>query len=144
MNGESVVDPQAKGSMTTSLVCLKFPLSIFDRDFVIELVCLPLSGLDVILGMNWMECNYVHINSYNKSLRFSTLDEEEEIGLLSARQLREFVKNEVHVVREFCEFFPDEIPDGPPEREIELAIDLVPGTRTISMAPYRMSASELA
>ena len=31
----------------------------------------------------------------------------------------------------------------PPEREIEFAIDLVLGTRPVSMAPYRMSASEL-
>ena len=48
------------------------------------------------------------------------------------------------VVKEFPEVFPDEIPDVPPEREVEFAIDLVPGTKPVSMAPYRMSASELA
>ena len=53
--------------MTTYFVCLKCPLSIFDIDFVVDLVCLPLRGLDVILGMNWLEHNYVHINCYNKS-----------------------------------------------------------------------------
>ncbi|XP_058775257.1 uncharacterized protein LOC131649513 [Vicia villosa] len=52
MNGEMVVEVLAKGSVTTSLVCLKCPLSIFDRDFAVDLVCLPLAGLDVILGMN--------------------------------------------------------------------------------------------
>ncbi|GAU40543.1 hypothetical protein TSUD_367090 [Trifolium subterraneum] len=31
----------------------------------------------------------------------------------------------------------------PPEREVEFSIDLVPGSNPISMAPYRMSASEL-
>jgi len=31
-----------------------------------------------------------------------------------------------------------------PEREVEFLIDLVPGTKPVSMAPYRMSASELA
>ena len=30
------------------------------------------------------------------------------------------------------------------EREVEFSIDLVPGTKPVSMAPYRMSASELA
>jgi len=45
---------------------------------------------------------------------------------------------------EFPEVFPDEIPDVPPEREVEFSIDLVPGTKPVSMAPYRMSASELA
>jgi len=32
----------------------------------------------------------------------------------------------------------------PPEREVEFYIDLVPGTKPVSMTPYRMSASELA
>jgi len=48
------------------------------------------------------------------------------------------------VVNELPEVFPNEIPDVPPEREVEFSIDLVPGTKPVSMAPYRMSASELA
>ena len=47
-------------------------------------------------------------------------------------------------MNEFPEVFPDEIPDVPPAREVEFSIDLVPGTKPVSMAPYRMSASELA
>ncbi|XP_058774497.1 uncharacterized protein LOC131648787 [Vicia villosa] len=162
MNGEMVVEVPAKGSVTTSLVCLKCPLSIFDREFAVDLVCLPLAGLDVILGMNWLEYNYAHINCYNKTVRFSTA-EEEEAGLVSSKQVRQLLKEEVEmfslmatlsiknqniidelpVVREFPEVFPDEIPDVPPERGIEFTIDLVPGTKPVSMAPYRMSASEL-
>lgn len=75
MSGEMVVETPASGSVTTSLVCLKCPLSIYDRDFVVDLICLPLSGMDVILGMNWLEYNYVHINCYRKSVRFSTPEE---------------------------------------------------------------------
>ena len=50
----------------------------------------------------------------------------------------------MQVVCEFPEVFPDEIPDLPPEREFEFSIDLVPGTKPVSTATYRMSASELA
>jgi hypothetical protein len=32
----------------------------------------------------------------------------------------------------------------PPERKVELSIDLVPCTKPVTMAPYRMSAVELA
>ncbi|XP_058725975.1 uncharacterized protein LOC131597286 [Vicia villosa] len=39
-------------SVVTSLVCLNCPLTIFDRDFGVDLICLPLSNLDVILGMD--------------------------------------------------------------------------------------------
>jgi len=52
MNGEMVVETPAKGSVTTSLVCLRCPLSMLGRDFEVDLVYLPLSGMDVILGMN--------------------------------------------------------------------------------------------
>jgi len=53
------------------------------------------------------------------------------------------VIDKLQVVCEFPEVFLDEIPDVPPEREVEFPIDLVPGTKPVSMAPYRMSASEL-
>ena len=47
------------------------------------------------------------------------------------------------VVQEFPEVFPENITELLPEREVEFAIDLVPGTSPISIAPYRMSASKL-
>ncbi|MCI41803.1 RNA-directed DNA polymerase (Reverse transcriptase), partial [Trifolium medium] len=50
---------------------------------------------------------------------------------------------ELPVVNEFPEVFPEEISDVPPKREVEFTIDLVPGAGPISMAPYRMSALEL-
>ncbi|MCI84591.1 cellular nucleic acid-binding protein, partial [Trifolium medium] len=50
---------------------------------------------------------------------------------------------ELTVVCEFPEVFLGDVSDAPPEREVEFSIDLVPGTGPISMAPYRMSASEL-
>jgi len=80
MNGEMVVETPAKGSVTTSLVCLKCPLSIFGRDFTVDLVCLPLSGMDVILGMNWLEFNYVHINCFSKTVRFLLPKKKEKLS----------------------------------------------------------------
>ena len=50
---------------------------------------------------------------------------------------------EFPVVCGFPEVFPDDFSGLPPVREVEFSIDLVPGTRPVSMAPYRMSASEL-
>ena len=48
------------------------------------------------------------------------------------------------IVREFPEVFPEDICQLPSEREVEFAIDLVPGSSPISIAPYRMSSVELA
>ena len=47
------------------------------------------------------------------------------------------------VVQEFPDVFPKELPGLPPEREIEFAIKVAPGTKPISKAPYRMSLTEL-
>lgn len=43
----------------------------------------------------------------------------------------------------FLEVFRDDINDLPPKREVEFIIDLIPGTRPISMVPYRMSLAKL-
>ncbi|MCI68172.1 RNA-directed DNA polymerase (Reverse transcriptase), partial [Trifolium medium] len=50
---------------------------------------------------------------------------------------------ELPIVCEFPDVFPGDVSDVLPEREVKFAIDLIPGTSPISIAPYRMSASEL-
>ena len=45
---------------------------------------------------------------------------------------------DIVVVNEFLNIFPDELPGLPPDREIEFAIDLAPGTEPVLKAPYRM------
>jgi hypothetical protein len=52
--------------------------------------------------------------------------------------------SELPVVCEFPDVFPEDVSELPPEREVEFTIDLIPGTSPVSMAPYRMSASELS
>ena len=48
------------------------------------------------------------------------------------------------VVQEFVDVFPDEILGLPPKREIEFAIDLIPGAGLMSITPYRKAPTELA
>ncbi|KAL4032923.1 hypothetical protein IC575_006006 [Cucumis melo] len=57
---------------------------------------------------------------------------------------REKLKPEdVPVVKEFLDVFPDDLSGLPPDREIEFTIELFPGTTPISQAPYRMAPSKL-
>jgi hypothetical protein len=51
---------------------------------------------------------------------------------------------EVPVVNEYLDVFPEELPGMPPDRNIEFVIDLVLGTSLIANRPYRMAAFELA
>ena len=49
----------------------------------------------------------------------------------------------IRVVSEYPDVFPEELPGMPPDRELEFAIDLVPGTTSIHKKYYRMPSSEL-
>ena len=50
---------------------------------------------------------------------------------------------EVEVVKEFEDVFPKDLPGIPPDREIEFAIELIPGAAPVSKAPYRLAPVEL-
>ena len=52
LGGSMVIDTPANGSVKTSVVCRGCHLTIFEREFVVDLVCLPLHQIDIILGMN--------------------------------------------------------------------------------------------
>ena len=49
----------------------------------------------------------------------------------------------IPVVREFPDVFPEELPGIPPIREVDLSIEILPGTTPTSRAPYRMAPTEL-
>ncbi|BBN68979.1 transposable element gene [Prunus dulcis] len=49
----------------------------------------------------------------------------------------------IPVVWDFPDVFPDDLLGLPPHREIEFTIELIPGTSPISQAPYRMAPAEL-
>ena len=57
--------------------------------------------------------------------------------------MKEDELEEIPVVKEFVDVFRDEIPEMAPVRELDFKIDLVPGTRPILKAPYRMLPAEL-
>ena len=63
------------------------------RDFEVDLVCLPLSGMDVILGMKWLEYNHVHINCFSKTVCFSSAEEESEAEFLTTKQLKQLARD---------------------------------------------------
>ena len=50
---------------------------------------------------------------------------------------------DIPVIKEFPDVFPEELPGLPLEREVDLAIAVLLGTNPISRAPYRMVPTEL-
>ena len=48
-----------------------------------------------------------------------------------------------HVLQEFRDVFPDDIPGLPLKRDIDFTIELVSGAAPVSKTPYRMSTPEI-
>ncbi|XP_027922644.1 uncharacterized protein LOC114180530 [Vigna unguiculata] len=117
-----VVSTPASGLVRTSTVCARCKIEVEGRKYRVNLICLPLVGLDVILG--WI--GYLPIT-------FS----------LTATKGKLRGPLETPVVGDFSDVFPEDVPGLPPTREIEFSIDLVPGAGPVSIAPYRMAPAEL-
>jgi hypothetical protein len=50
----------------------------------------------------------------------------------------------IPVAREFSDVFLKKLPGLPPEREVEVSINTLPGQSLIAQVPYRMASTELA
>ena len=128
---------------------------------------------DVILCMDWLEKYHATMDCFTKTITFKLKGDQADliiqgdkkktqIGCISALKAGRLVRSgcesflafitedkrsqgveEIPVVCEFPDVFPDEIPGLPPVREVEFTIELLPGTAPISIAPYRMAPAEL-
>ena len=94
---------------------------------MIDLICLPLSQIDVILGMNWLSSNHVLLNCFDKSVVFDDSRVSEDMMFISANQVVTSLKEDAQVymimsnletkismcdlpvVREFPEVFPEDM-----------------------------------
>ncbi|GKF81835.1 hypothetical protein Tco_0240437 [Tanacetum coccineum] len=50
---------------------------------------------------------------------------------------------DIPVVREFPDVFPEDLPGLPPVRQVEFQIDLIPGAAPVARAPYKLAPSEM-
>ncbi|WVZ70999.1 LOW QUALITY PROTEIN: hypothetical protein U9M48_019626 [Paspalum notatum var. saurae] len=138
--------------INTNLIVKRLLLSIGGEDFVISPVVLPHQGIDVILGMNWMNEHHAVLdigsmtvqlksNVSGKVLKIHIPNQKHIEPTVNATELQEIKK--IPVVCEFPDVFPKELPGLPPDRNVEFSIELVPGTAPVSKRPYRMAPDEL-
>jgi hypothetical protein len=110
------------------------------------------STIEVILGMSWLRKAKAVIACGRGTVELTTTKGERfqvNIAVTSSSMHamffipEEFVGDNIRVVRDFPDVFPEELPGMPPNREVEFVIDLLPGTAPISKRPYRMAVEEL-
>nr|GEW73645.1 hypothetical protein [Tanacetum cinerariifolium] len=68
---------------------------------------------------------------------------EEKVRLLVSAKASDKKQEEIVVVRDFTEVFPDDLSGLPHVQEIEFRIELIPRVVPIAKSPYRLTPSEL-
>jgi hypothetical protein len=58
-------------------------------------------------------------------------------------QMKVTTVEEIRVVQEYLDVFPEDLPGIPLDHNIKFIIELLPGTPPISKRPYRMPINEL-
>ena len=133
-------------SMQASYHCLLTSLSLRGVEFKVSPIVLRTSGIDVILGMDWMKQNRAVIQCQEKVV-VVTAPNGDRISVdvvvqaqltATVNQLDDCINKEDPVVDEFSDVFPDVLQGMPPDRDIEFIIELLPGTTPIAKRPYRM------
>ena len=146
-------------------------MEIEGQNFKVNLIPFKLGEFDVILGMDWLtECE-AHIDCKGKKIEIKLpggkvvvfRGQKQNQKLLTMMQTKRLLKQgceaylayvvdtekkipdikEVEVVNEFEDVFPKDLPGLPPDRDIEFAIELIPGAAPVSKAPYRLAPVEL-
>jgi hypothetical protein len=141
------------GDMKATHSCLHVNLKIQGIDFLVNLVVLGSNGIDVILGCDWLKsCDGV-IQCANGTITLTSLQGERvqvstnmstnAKGKTVINHLEEKPLENIKVVCEYPDVFPEELPGMPPDCDIEFSIELLPGTAPISKRPYRMDVKDL-
>ena len=160
-------------SVRVNRVYKNCPLMVHDREFSVDLIALPFHEFDLILGMDWLSKHRAIVDCDKKIVLLKCPDLLEVITqgirsesapkVMSAMKARRFLRKgceaflalildskreqvnleNIPVIREVPDVFPKELPGVPPEREVDLSIEVVQGTTPISRTPYRMAPTEL-
>ncbi|XP_071928109.1 uncharacterized protein [Coffea arabica] len=168
-----VSTPTRDQCLTSSKMYTNCEIWIGERKLLGNLISLAIKGYDVILGMDWLARYEAQLDCKRKIVEFripgeatlrldvrGSLASSAMISGIRARKLLSrraqgflaFLINtptdklkieDVPVVSEYPDVFPDELVNLPPEREIEFEINLLPGVSPISKTPYRMAPAEL-
>jgi hypothetical protein len=130
----------------------RLTLTIMGREFLATPIVFEESSIDLIIGISWLRKGKVVIHYARGTIELtSSKGERFEVEITVTTSTRpvvflvdgKFVGDNIHVVRDYSDVFPEELPGMPPDREVEFVIDLLPGNAPISKRPYMMSVEEL-
>nr|GEV13098.1 putative reverse transcriptase domain-containing protein [Tanacetum cinerariifolium] len=158
--------------VSTNSVLRGCTLNLLDHLFDIDLMPIELGTFDVKVGMDWLVerdalivCGKkeVHLPYKNKTLVVKSDISVSRLKVISCIKARKYIERgsqlfiaqvtekepakkqlqDVPVICNFHEVFPDDLPGLPPPRQVEFKIKLILGAAPVARAPYHLAPSEL-
>ncbi|GJZ56996.1 putative reverse transcriptase domain-containing protein [Tanacetum coccineum] len=158
--------------VSTNTVIKGCTLTLLDQPFEIDLMPIKLGSFDVVIGMDWLSkyhakilCDekVVHIPINGETLIIRGDQSKTRLNLISCIKTERYISRgcqvfmiqvmekksdekrleDIPVVKEFSDVFPEDLPGLPPVRQVEFQIDLIPGAAPVARTPYRLAPSEM-
>ncbi|GKA76198.1 putative reverse transcriptase domain-containing protein [Tanacetum coccineum] len=89
----------------------------------------------------------LHIISYTKTQEYMLKGCPVFLANVTTKETKDKSKEkrleDVPIVRDFPDVFPEDLSGLPPTRQVEFQIDLIPGVAPVARAPYRLAPSEM-
>ncbi|GKE02423.1 putative reverse transcriptase domain-containing protein, partial [Tanacetum coccineum] len=163
----------ADGNLVSTNTIIKgCTLTLLNQPFEIDLMPIKLGSFDVVIGMDWLSkyrakilCDekVVHIPIDGETLIIRGDRSKTRLNLISCIKTEKYISRgcqvfmiqvvekkadekrleDIPVVKEFPDVFPEDLPGIPPVRQVEFQIDLIPGAAPIARTPYRLAPSEM-
>ncbi|GJT87368.1 putative reverse transcriptase domain-containing protein [Tanacetum coccineum] len=158
--------------VSTNTVIKGCTLTLLNQPFKIDLMPIKLGSFDVVIGMDWLSKYHakilydekvVHIPINGETLIIQGDRSKTQLNLISCIKTERYISRgcqvfmiqvmekksdekkleDIPVVKEFPDVFPEDLPGLPPVRQVEFQIDLIPGAAPVARTPYRLAPSEM-
>ncbi|GKE90209.1 putative reverse transcriptase domain-containing protein [Tanacetum coccineum] len=158
--------------VSTNTVIQGATLTLLNQPFKIDLMPIKLDSFDVVIGLDWLSKYHariiydekaVHIPINGETLIIRVDRSKTQLSLISCIKTERYISRgcqvfiaqvmekksdekrleDIPVVREFSEVFPEDLPGLPLVRQVEFQIDLIPGAAPVARAPYKLAPSEM-
>jgi hypothetical protein len=140
------------GRIASNQICRGVPIQLGSTLIRTALISLNLEGMDILLGMDWTTRHQVSLDIFSRIVEINSPEYGHTILHLLQQEyvssgvyaIKGINLEDIPVVCEYPDVFPDDLPEMPPDRDVEFVIELQPGTAPISKRPYHMLPNELA
>ncbi|KAJ0522988.1 putative nucleotidyltransferase, Ribonuclease H [Helianthus annuus] len=173
LNTKHVVELANGKSLEAMHIVKGCSIVLAGQAFSIDLIPIVLGSFDIVIGMDWLSQHQAEILCSEKIIRIPRSGQEPLevqgdksgavagiisflkaqkclwkghtaiLALVSDASVKEKKLEDIPVVRDYPQVFPEDLPGLPPHRQVEFQIELAPGAAPIARAPYRLAPSEL-